>query len=151
NRLKIRLGASPNEMVTAVGLLHIYAATGQIADAVSLAEKISIPPDDANLKFMANKDMAMTFYLAKKYDQSEACFKAALEISANDVECLNNYAYMLTDGMKQHKRAIEIADKALKILESSASPNLLITNFANVTDTYGWALYNDKQNEPAMN
>ncbi len=74
-----------------------------------------------------------------KSEEAYAAYDSCLHINPNEISCLNNYAYYLSEENRDLKRAEQMSYKTIK-----AEPE-------NVTylDTYAWILYMQKRYEEA--
>ena len=74
-----------------------------------------------------------------KAEEAYAAYDSCLNINPNEISCLNNYAYYLSEENRDLKRAEQMSYKTIK-----AEPE-------NVTylDTYAWILYMQKRYEEA--
>ena len=74
-----------------------------------------------------------------KSEEAYAAYDSCLNINPNEISCLNNYAYYLSEENRGLKRAEQMSDKTIK-----AEPE-------NTTylDTYAWILYMQKRYEEA--
>jgi tetratricopeptide (TPR) repeat protein len=77
----------------------------------------------------------------KQYAAAEKDFKALEVLMPNNVENMNNYAFMLADGMKRPKDAITYAERALKVLSTHSDIGTLTSISSNIYDTLGWAYF----------
>src|SRR5262249_55777970 len=69
----------------------------------------------------------------------EKDFNAVLADAPKDIECLNNYAFMLADGMQKGQQAVQVANRALQVLSTEAYEVQVSIAYANLYDTLGWA------------
>ena len=151
DRLKTRAAANPSETITQLALLQTLMLLDRTQDAVATAQAIHASSDDVALKAMALRETGTAFYMAKKYDQAQAAFTELVEkVAPNDVDGLNNFAFMLADGMGKPKDGIKYAQKALQALQTQSDPGNIMTSSATVYDTLGWAQFLDGQNDAAI-
>lgn len=137
-RLRARLAASPDETATQIALIQVLIQSGKMDDAMKITDTVKVP-SDPQLKAMTLRETALARFQSKHYGDADTDYRALLKIAPDDVDTLNNYAYMLADGMKKPKEAIEVAQKALEVLTNRADVNSVAANLANVYDTLGWA------------
>ncbi|HUS90796.1 MAG TPA: tetratricopeptide repeat protein [Phycisphaerae bacterium] len=109
-----------------LGLLYseegeLTKAAGSLASARDLA-------DNAVAKFLAHRHLGATLYQLKKYPEAEQSYLAALKLNGNDVQVLNNLAFLYTDQMNDPAKALPYIDRAAQIWPSNAR----------VLDTLGW-------------
>jgi len=62
-------------------------------------------------------------------------------LDPEDIESLNNMAFMLADDLKKPAEGLKYAEKAASILRSRPSLDAAKGNLANVYDTIGWVRY----------
>ena len=86
--------------------------------------------------YMISGDILHSMNLA---EEAYAAYDSCLNINPNEISCLNNYAYYLSEENRDLKRAEQMSYKTIK-----AEPE-------NVTylDTYAWILYMQKRYEEA--
>ncbi|MCP3905721.1 MAG: tetratricopeptide repeat protein [Planctomycetes bacterium] len=89
------------------------------------------PADAKGLRMRLNADLAVVLLLSAEYDEALAAFQGVLEIDPNNIEVLNNTAYLL-DQMDRSEEALEYAQKAR---------SLQIPPSWSVLDTVGWILF----------
>lgn len=58
--------------------------------------------------------MAQLYHYMEKYQKSDACFEAALDIDPKDALAINNYAYFLALRNDQLEKALSMAEFATK-------------------------------------
>jgi len=151
DRLKARVAANPTETISQLALLQTLMLLDRPQDAIAIAQTIHAPQDDVALRTLALRQTGTAFFMAKKYDQAEASFTELVEkVAPNDVDGLNNFAYMLADGMGKPKDGIKYAQRAIQALDTQSDPDNIMTSSATVYDTLGWAQYLDGQNGEAV-
>jgi tetratricopeptide (TPR) repeat protein len=92
--------------------------------AVGLAKKQSA------LRAQALTGLGVAEYNLKNYKKARDAYLQALDIRANDIQALNNLAYLYVDGLDDAKKGLTYAKQAIEY--QPRNPNVL--------DTYGWAL-----------
>ncbi|MFD1628983.1 tetratricopeptide repeat protein [Pseudopedobacter beijingensis] len=90
---------------------------------------------DKVLKIQVYSSLGDAYENLKKYKESANAYEKALELDANNVYALNNYAYYLS-------LRNENLDKAEKM---SLKSNQLSPNNASFLDTYAWVLFKHKK------
>ncbi len=139
DQLQARLAANPSETISQVGLMQMLLLLRQPDEALKVAQSTTVPVDDPKLKLMVLRQMAMVKYQAHEYAESEKDFNALLALTPKDIESLNNYAFMLADSMNQAPKAIEVANKALEVLNTESNENEVTAAYSDIYDTLGWA------------
>ncbi|HEY4330814.1 MAG TPA: tetratricopeptide repeat protein [Phycisphaerae bacterium] len=153
-RLVARLANHPDETITRIGLMQTYGILNKPFDALKIIDKpLNSGNDKVLLGYVIRETAVVHFLCGEAYNKeakvteakqqfqlAETSFKQLLaDISPNDVTSLNNYAFMLADGMNRPKDAIPFAEKALKILRTGADPYEVNAASGDVLDTLGWA------------
>ncbi len=101
-------------------------------NAISVFNKaVTIENENYSLRSAIYSSLADAYQELKKYELSDSCYEAALEIDASNATALNNYAYYLSKRNKDMDRAERMSAKSLKI--QPEQPSFL--------DTYGWIKY----------
>lgn len=150
-RLKARVQANPGETISQVALMQSLLMIERPQDAAAVAEKITPPANDPTLRALALREAATALYMAKKYDDADKDFTELVEkVAPMDISGLNNFAFMLADGMGKPKEGIKYAQQAIKALSAQSDPNSIMAQSAMVYDTLGWAQYLDGQNDVAI-
>jgi tetratricopeptide (TPR) repeat protein len=150
DRLQARLAANPEESMSRVTLMQMLLFLKQPDEALKIAQGVVLPQDDDPLKLLLLRQMAMVKYEAKQYAEAEKDFNAVLAMSPNDIQSLNNYAFMLADVMNQAPKAVEVANRALQELNTASYESEVTSSYADVYDTLGWAQLQAGKFEPAI-
>ncbi len=140
-RLQARLAADPNETISTVGLVQTLLLRNRPADAVPIITALHIPEDDQALKIVVLKQRALVNYRAGNFPAAYKDFSALFVLAPDDIDNLNNVAFMLADSMGKPKDALPYAERAVKALQASGNPAVLVANTSNVYDTYGWVKF----------
>ncbi|MFG6431181.1 XrtA/PEP-CTERM system TPR-repeat protein PrsT [Roseateles sp. LYH14W] len=117
-------------------LFELLSAKGQPGEARAAAEAwLKRNPRDLNIR----KALANHHARNADFARSKAEYEAVLKIADADAEALNNLSNVHL-ALKNPKAAIQTAEKAL----------LIRPNNALITDTLGWALFEDGQTDAAL-
>jgi tetratricopeptide (TPR) repeat protein len=152
DRLRSRLQANNSETAIAAGLIHTLVGLQRPQEAVTIADKAvaTLPADNLALKAFFLRETALARYQCKQYPAAARDYEELLKIEPQDVESLNNYAYMLADAMGSAPKGIEVAQKALSVLTTNSTVEQVASSLANVYDTLAWAKYLNGQDEDAL-
>jgi tetratricopeptide (TPR) repeat protein len=147
-RLRVRIAADPQETVSKIGLIQTLLIMNRPAEALQVVDTLSTTEKNPTLRMLVLRQSALVRCQNKQYAAAEKDFKEIDRIAPHNVENLNNYAFMLADGMNRPKEAIVYAQRALKLLATRSDLITVTSNSANVYDTLGWAYYlnNDVEN-----
>jgi tetratricopeptide (TPR) repeat protein len=139
-RLRDRLAAHPDELVTQIGLLQVLTTLNQPEEAVKLADSIHLPEKNDLLRGQALRQMGLAHYQAKKYEAASKDFIELLKIYPDDVDSLNNYAYMLADGMNKPMEALPHVQHAIHLIQTRSGDDAVkvTATAANLYDTLGY-------------
>jgi tetratricopeptide (TPR) repeat protein len=140
-RLQARLAAKPDEAISKIALMQMYLLLKQPNDALKVAQTTTPPAEDLAMRVLVLRQLALTKYQAQQYVESEKDFKELLTLVPKDIESLNNYAFMLADAMNQPQQAIDLIQKAIKVLNTEVYENQVTTAYASIYDTLGWAKF----------
>ena len=88
---------------------------------------VTLSPDSADTKF----SFASALYGTGNIERAEIIYKELLDKFPNDVRVINDYAWILQENMKDYTKALELANKGLKL-----APNDL-----HLLDTRGTILF----------
>jgi general secretion pathway protein G len=106
---------------------------GEANDNVKALEALSKARDlatDPLARFLAWRHLGATWYSTGKFADAEKAYLACLMIRDDDVQVLNNLAYLYTNDLNQPRKGLPLAEKAAQL-----SPDNV-----RVLDTYGWTL-----------
>jgi len=140
-RLRVRLAADPSDNVSKIGLIQTLLLMNTPDEALKIVDAMTPPTNDDIMHLLILREAALVHGQAKLYAAAEKDYKELVNKQPDNVENLNNYAFLLADGMKRPKEAIVLAQKALKLLSTHSDPGQLSASAANVYDTLGWAYY----------
>jgi tetratricopeptide (TPR) repeat protein len=138
-RLRLRVAADSAETISKLGLIQIYLIINQPAEALKIVDTLDAAEKEPALRVLILRQSALVRSQTKQYAAAEKDYKELDRLLPNNPDILNNYAFMLADGMKRPKEAIEHAEKALKVLATRSNPGTVTSISANVYDTLGWA------------
>ncbi|MCL2645500.1 MAG: tetratricopeptide repeat protein [Phycisphaerales bacterium] len=146
--LQARIAAKPEDYFAKVALAEYLKDKDQTAEAIKLLSpllaQVKSPSDrDIVLRTLAaSKSQAKDFMGASKdYREllkiSSDDIKGYQEARSDDIQALNNFAFMLATDLRRPEEALILAEKAVQILKSGAI-DVAFANNGNIYDTYGW-------------
>jgi tetratricopeptide (TPR) repeat protein len=148
-RLKARVAAKPEETITALGLVHVLVAMNRGEEAVQVLSKMEPPTGDDALKAIYLKESGLARYLGKDVEGAAKAYTEYLALRKNDMEAMNNFAFLLSESLGKPQEALPHAVRAVKLLESQAEPVTYVANRATFYDTLGWVKAQNKDWEGA--
>ena len=95
---------------------------------------------NATSQLMVYRQLASAYTNLKMYDETRETYVKILKVRPNDIQALNNLAYILTETLNKPEEALEYIELALH--QNPRNYNLL--------DTYGWTLLQDRQIDRAI-
>ena len=98
--------------------------------------KEDTPMEISSRIYMISGDILHSMNLA---EEAYAAYDSCLNINPNEISCLNNYAYYLSEENRDLKRAEQMSYKTIKAEPENVS----------YLDTYAWILYMQKRYEEA--
>ncbi len=110
------------------GVLHGEAK--QFAEALEYLKRARALAGDKLSRFLAERHLGAMHYQLKQFDEAEKVYLSALKIRPDDIQILNNLAYLYTNDLNQPARALPFASRAAERRPDNAK----------VLDTYGWTL-----------
>jgi tetratricopeptide (TPR) repeat protein len=116
------------QMFSLLGMLYTDAQD-HAAAATSLDRARGLAENQADKDFLGQL-LGMAYYNARDYDKAERIYLEVLKSRPDELQVLNNLAYLYANDRKDARSALPHARRALE---------LAIGN-ANVVDTYGWVL-----------
>ena len=109
----------------------MFHETDRLPEAITaLIEARRLAKDNDLAKFLANKHLGASHYQLKNFPEAEKAYVAALAVRAQDIQTLNNLAYLYTNDLNQPREALPYAERA-----ATGGPDN-----AKILDTYGWTL-----------
>lgn len=148
-RLRARLAAKPDETITALGLAHVLVAMNRGDEALQVLSKVTPPADDPALKAAYLKEAGLARYLGKDAEGAAKAYTEYLALKKDDIEAMNNFAFLLSESLGKPQEALPHAVRAVKLLESQADPATHVANRATFYDTLGWVKAQNKDWEGA--
>jgi Tfp pilus assembly protein PilF len=97
------------------------------------------PPDNKELLAEVTMDYGKYLVVAGQRVEGADAFWKVIQLDENNAEALNNYAFLLGDGIGTPAEALPYAEHAFR----------LQPNNPNVLDTYGWLLFKLGDNQRA--
>jgi len=137
--LRERIKTHPDALLRLAYAQSLMTA-GQMKDAVAIAEPLLKEPTLIASKAQILRVLASGYYQAKDYGRAMDYYQELLILEPNDVESLNNAAYLLADDLKRPRDAKELVDRAER-LAVERSGQVMGTSEANVWDTIGWVRF----------
>jgi tetratricopeptide (TPR) repeat protein len=98
--------------------------------------KEDTPAEISSRIYMISGDI---LHSMKKSEEAYAAYDSCLNINPDEISCLNNYAYYLSEENRDLKRAEQMSYKTIKAEPENVS----------YLDTYAWILYMQKRYEEA--
>jgi len=115
-------------VAAAVGLARTDAADGKLDDArKALVNMSSLEPGNQRVTLL----MGNVEEKAGNLGKALALYTKVLEVDPNNIEALNNAAYLLADYAHKPDEALKYAQRAKELAPESPA----------IDDTLGWALY----------
>jgi tetratricopeptide (TPR) repeat protein len=108
----------------------LLAGDPTLARSIELQKQAvaACPPDDVTLLAEIHVDLANLHLLARNPAEAARIYETALTLSPDNVEALNNLAFITAEDLKDPAKALPYAQRALDKAPQSGS----------VHDTYGW-------------
>jgi tetratricopeptide (TPR) repeat protein len=121
-----------------LGCLHVEArdyavAASRFEEALAA---VSAPSERATVGVY----LGQAYYQAKDFPKAEKAFLDVLRVSPEEMQALNNLAYLYANDLNDAAKALPYAQKALEIAVGNA----------NVVDTYGWVMVQLKRYPEAV-
>jgi tetratricopeptide (TPR) repeat protein len=111
-----------------LGVLN--SETESLPEALAALGKVSEHTGEPLAKFLASRHMGSVHYRLKDYLSTEKAYLACLDVRPNDIQVLNNLAYLYTNDLNQPKKALPHVRTAVRLRPGNAR----------ILDTYGWTL-----------
>jgi tetratricopeptide (TPR) repeat protein len=112
-------------------LMQSLQEEGALRRAAQLHRQVvDLAADGSMLQGQAFTGLGVAEYHLGNYKEARDAYLKALAIRRNDIQALNNLAYLFVDGLNQPADGLKYAKRAIEV--QPRNPNVL--------DTYGWAL-----------
>lgn len=139
SHLRARLTADPKNVAVRIGLAQVFITNQQNDEATTVLEPLL-----ADKKFVLRPYVlqlsALARYQAQDFEHARQLYEELLSSRPDDLETLNNLAFMLADDLKRPADGLKYAEKAVKVLKSKDQAQVYVNN-GNVMDTYGWVKF----------
>ncbi|MCL2639376.1 MAG: tetratricopeptide repeat protein [Phycisphaerales bacterium] len=158
--LQARVAAKPDDYFAIVVLAEYSLGSGKFDEAIKL-----LAPLPAKITAQGDRDLVLRTLAAAKYHVKDFAgaskdYRELLKIStddmngyravqSDDIQALNNFAFMLAEDLKRPEEALILAEKAMNILKSG-SIDVAFVNNGNIYDTYGWIKFLNGDIEDAI-
>lgn len=84
---------------------------------------------------------ALAAYLTRDFGLAQQYYDELLKLNPDDVESLNNLAFMLADDMKKPAEGLKYAQRAAELVRARTPLDGGSSNMANLYDTIGWVKF----------
>ncbi len=108
----------------------IYNEAGDWAKSVEILKGARDALATPEQKASVTLTMANAYYRAKQYPEAETAWLDVLKVTPDEMQALNNLAYLYANHLQQPEKALPYARSAIEQMPGNA----------NVVDTYGWVL-----------
>jgi tetratricopeptide (TPR) repeat protein len=137
---KQRLEKNPKNYLNRVALGVVYSSSENGKASVQELASLVTDPQAAPAKPLVLRMLAMANYQLKAYDKSLGYYQQLLQLSPDDLEALNNIAYLLAEDLKRPEEALKYAQHARQLIEDQPVESSL-SAYSNVMDTVGWVRF----------
>lgn len=148
DHLKARYAADPTNVGIQVGLIQVYLTSEQYAEALKILDPI-MADQKSTLRPKVLGMAALAHYQLKDYEATQKLYEEILTRQPDDLETLNNLAFLLAENLKRPADGVKYAEKAVKVLKSKPQEIVYVNN-GNVFDTLGWVKYLNGDNSGAV-
>jgi tetratricopeptide (TPR) repeat protein len=108
----------------------LYGEANDSAKALEALSKARDLATDPLARFLAWRHLGSTWYNMGKFNETEKAYLECLKIRDDDVQVLNNLAYLYTNDLNQPRKGLPKAELAAQLSPDNAR----------ILDTYGWTL-----------
>lgn len=120
----------PKDPQYGVLLGMLFNEAGDSAKGVTLLKAAREQMTGKEQRASVTLTIANAYYKAKQYSQAEAAWLEVLQTQPEEMQSLNNLAYLYANHLQQPEKALPFARRAIEEQPGNA----------NVVDTYGWVL-----------
>lgn len=135
-----RLAADANHASARVALGQVYAEAGKYSEASEVVQPLLAETTAARVRGVALRVAAAAAIRSKQPERALAYYETLLKMEPEDLESLNNVAFLLADDMKKPEEGLKYAQRAVDLLRSKPV-EVAFQHTANVLDTYGWVKF----------
>ncbi len=139
--LRQRMAADPSETIARIAYVQNLLEANRPADADAAMKDLATPAADSVLLPKVLRLRAVVNMQNKRYEAAAEEFKTIIKDSPEDVQSLNNYAFMLAENLNNPTEAIKLAQQAVNILMTKSNAANVFKLMPSVQDTLGYAQY----------
>ena len=138
--LQQRLTADPKHIPTRLALAQLQQGNKKFDLAAATMKPLLNDPEAAPVKTIVLRVLALAAYESGRFEESAGYYQTLQELLPDDMETLNNLAFVLADELKKPKEGLPFAERAVKILKLAPGETAMLNN-GNVYDTFGWVKF----------
>jgi len=137
--LNEKLNAHPDDVATRIGVAELLLSHGKGSQAATVLGPL-VADKKAPDRNLLLRMMGMAKYDARDFQGAYDAYNELLKSAPDDLEVLNNFAFLLAEDLHRPKDALPYAERAVKILRTG-NVDISFVNNGNVYDTYGWVKF----------
>ncbi|MCC7145195.1 MAG: tetratricopeptide repeat protein [Phycisphaeraceae bacterium] len=135
------LATGDRALVMELLVARYETSAGNTESAINRLEKIKKSlAADSPLAVVSERYLGMALLLAKRSDAAVESFRRLVEVDANNVEALNNLAFVLANDLGKPQEALPYAERAFSLAPRNAD----------ILDTLGWIQFKVGQSTDSL-
>ncbi len=140
NLFQQRMDKNPKDFLSRVALGIVDSSNEDPKSVIAVLTPLLNDPQAADARIIVQRMMAMAYYQLKNFDAALTYYQQLLQINPDDLEALNNTAYLLAEDLKRPEEGLKYAQHARQIIDNRPVESSLAA-YSNVMDTVGWVKF----------
>ena len=138
--LQARLDKDSGYLPTRLALAQLQQAAGKFDLAADSVRPMLNQKEAEGVKPLVLRVLALAAYQSGRFQEAADDYKTLTDLVPDDIEALNNLAFILADELKKPADGLSYAERAVNILKVAPGETVMLNN-GNVYDTYGWVKF----------
>lgn len=138
--IKARVDAAPDNHINVLGYANALSSSEKYAEALAVIKPL-LADTKSPTRLAELRMAALSTYMTKDYVQAQLYYGELLKLNSDDIEALNNLAFMLADDLKKPADGLKYAERAATLIRSRSPLDGSMGNIANLYDTIGWVKF----------
>ncbi len=135
-----RMEKDSQDRLARIGCASLYSLLNQYSDSLDTIKPLLEDTKSAT-RPIELRIASLAAYMAKNYPLSQQYYMDLLKLNPEDIESLNNLAFMLADDLKKPAEGLVYAKRARELIGTRSVLDASGANYANLYDTIGWVKY----------
>lgn len=137
---KSRVDAAPDNQLNRLGYASLLATLNKQSESLAVLKPL-LADKKSPTRALELRMASLAAYMTKDYPTAQQYYLEILKLNPNDVEALNNLAFMLADDMKKPAEGLKYAERAAALIRLRSPLDSGSASMANLYDTIGWVKF----------